>query len=282
MEKLRALREHDNCAHIAFDDARKRFVHTDDGRAERGLTKLLAQTWPVALHESSTCARCNGRAKKLAALKRRCAGVRIGDIRPTKRTRKHFVGIGGENATMCRRIGDRAHGAAVDDDVARYVAGSEFASFAYDPCSVTLMAYVEQTLGLQAVATQMPIYSPTLGVATAMDLLCVDAASRTKLYLVEVKATRARGTPEAIGACYRASANTVDDIPMSRYAQHQLQLWAMYHAVRECGVALDGAYVLRTSPRRVFAYPLNDAIVDRDASLVARFNGVSRARRSAS
>ena len=315
MQKLRALREHPNSCRVQYVAKRKCFVRTRTSvevaaqmaagkhappptERCRGLTRVLERAFPVAEHD--TCPRCDpearASARKQSERKRTLLGYVASDLQPMgKKKRKHFVAVssGGSsgntnntnNTNMCRRtISNMAHGSGVDLDVEKYVRAGKFTPSA-DICSVSLMVYLKTTLGWQPIATQVPIYSPSLGIATAIDLLCTDVETHTKLFLVEVKATRARGTAASVAACYTTSANTavgnLRGLPMSRYSSHQLQLWAMAYTLRaECAVTLDGAAVLRTSPARVYHYPLSPwfdgrerALVKRLAAVAARKNG---------
>jgi hypothetical protein len=159
-----------------------------------------------------------------------------------------------------------------------------------DPCTLTLLTYLRDTLALVPVAAQVPVHSTELNFATAIDVLAVDAATRTRLYVLEIKAARMalRGIGAAsTQACYkhvvaparrRRRAGALDGVlGRSLYWQHQLQLWAMVRTLRrEYALEVAGAAVIRTSPRYIFHYPLADAeFVDAEHALVAAFRGVS-------
>jgi len=190
--------------------------------------------------------------------------------------------ISTRHAPTCKGGRDAcSHGKIVDDEVQQYVASRRRCDVtAFDACTRQLIAYIEKTLKWLPVATQVPMYSRRLNVATAIDLLCVDAATRTKLYLVEIKATRDTREPAAaLSRCYKYVSDDHDqvvpalcDLDASRYSQHQLQLWAMAYALRrDLGVPIAGAVVLRTSPKTVFRYKLDAWFDSHERALLAAF-----------
>jgi len=143
-----------------------------------------------------------------------------------------------------------------------------------DPCALTLLAYLDATLGLVPVACQVAIRSRRLGLATAIDVLCVDRQTRSRLHLLEIKASRMTGgaTPSSMDACYRHVVGEAV-LPRSSYWQHQLQLWVMAMTLREeYGIVLASAAVVRTSPSHVFYYPLEEeTFARRRTELIAKF-----------
>ncbi len=193
---------------------------------------------------------------------KRSALIAVGRIATTRR-----VCEGGRDA--------REHGRAVDAAVTRFV--REPASLrSADPCAVTLLMHVCNTLHLTPIATQVPVYSPRLRLATAIDLVAIDGAGH--LFIIEIKASRmhgARSPPDVLHACYtyeapRKRSKSLPHIPLSVYWQHQLQLWAMATTVRdEHGLALGGALVLRTTPTHAFEYWLDESLFDTERTVNA-------------
>lgn len=310
-----ALLRHALSVNTRFDEGQRRFLHA--GKSCGGLLPALALAFPMLReHGPAHCPRCRAAAAAPAAATGQAAVTSRAAVRAraamtpsAKRRRKgQFVpvrGGGGAPADVlalasmqaggragqfwCRGATDAAHGTLVDGNVAAYVAGGD-ASALTDPCARTLIAHIVDTLGWLPVAAQVPVYSPTLRLATAVDLVCTDAVTRRRLYLVEIKATRTQSaTPELLDACYKASASRVSpalpDLPMSRYMQHQLQLWAMHRMLTaDAGLRVDAAVVLRVGPGFVATYPLNPALLAADAKLanavIARAKGAARSRRS--
>ena len=302
METLAALRAH--TANVRFDERRHCFLVRRADKAYyacRGLTPIVRALLPVARHlpDTPACAGCEEMARLArAAGARRQLHMTPASARksgPMLQSRKRARGpdgafeciptgggggaTRGEKTPKCYGGKDaRAHGRRVDADIDRYLAAPTSLARA-DPCTVTLLAFLESRLGLVPVASQVPLYSRRLKVATAIDLLCVDASTRTRLHLIEVKATRMTGGATAMtaAACYRHQAATspplAGRLAPSIYWQHQLQLWAMASTLRdEYGLVLAGAAVVRTSPTNIFYYPLEDAVfAATSTALVAAF-----------
>jgi len=134
----------------------------------------------------------------------------------------------------------------------------------------TLIRHVTEEKRWVPVAAQVPLLMPSVAprVATAVDLLCTDAATRKKLFLVEIKTTQER-QPGAADACYRAAPlaparvrgdaqKMAQHVPRSQYATHQGQLWCMDLALRsDFNVTPDASYVFRTRPGKIDEYPLD-------------------------
>jgi len=267
----------------------------------RGLLRVIGRLFPAQEHAPEDCERCKGCAdgsrkrKGTAALSARAA------LTPSKRRIKRgaFVAVSAAHAAAegvaelpsvldpvarrdmwCRGANDKRHGQIVDENLRRYVKGG--AGVLTDPCSRNAVRYLEDTKRLIIVASQIAFYGPTLRVCTACDVLCVDEATRSKLYLVEVKATRTvTGTAREIDACYKVSRGPLRrdgplrKVPQSRYMQHQLQLWAMWFTLRQdLSVPLAGAFVLRVGPSFAAEYPLSSSLApgtDGDQALRAEF-----------
>lgn len=289
-----ALLRHELSQTTSFDKERQRFVR-GVGTCP-GLLPVLARAFRFRDHGPGDCPRCLGGAtSKRATLGERARAA----VTPTakRRRRGQFVPISpsdvpsevlGARAGLfwCRGATDADHGSMIDDNVTNYLSQGPVALT--DPCARALMQHVTETLGWLPVASQVPLYSPSLRVATAIDLVCTDRATRRRLYLLEIKATRTRSaSPELLDACYKATAAAATpvcktlDLPSSRYMQHQLQLWAMHHMVTtDCGLAVDEAVVIRVGPGFVAMYPLHAALVAADASLAGAVAIAQQQRKS--
>jgi len=261
MNALEQLRQHALSAGCRFDCARASFIF--EKKRRRGLTRVLAAAHSVPLHNRSTCEGCREQRKRKvdAAFAARVNGysARVG---PVFRRRGHpdliVVRASSESTrpAHCRGRTDAEHGTAVDADIERAVANGGRPVAQTDPCALNLLAYLRDELEWQPVAAQVPLYSRRMNFATAIDLLCVGRRDG-RLHLVEIKTTRQLSAQSR--ACYHANRLPhVKSPPMSRYAHHQLQLWAMHDIVsEEMGIALDESCVLRTSPTAVDRYPLH-------------------------
>lgn len=299
-----------NSAHMAFTVA---------GHPCRGLTPIIRPIVPVGRHEWPT-AGCRGCALRQHADARRATErdqlmVPKRDRGPVLQTKKRqrseagrmeLISVGPAATTtdaadqrsqppQCYGGRDaRQHGLYIDSDIARFVADPQhFRLASADRCSIRLLEYLRDKLRLVVVATQVPIYSRRLNFATAIDVLAVDARTRTHLHLIEVKATRLLGgaSVDSERACYRHDATAqkrrsrrkVGGLPLSigksTYWLHQLQLWAMATVLeQEYGITLASACVLRTSPVKVFRYPLDTLGFDATttASLRRLFAGAAK------
>jgi len=295
MGAVKRLLKHPLCKTVAFHRATKCFVRTvspgNTRKRCRGLLDTLGKAFRVTEHTAGDCARCKWLGRRSPTDSVRAAAF----ARASKRRQRqgHVVPVAGHTAmttpAVCLGATGLEHGHIVDTDICRHVQSGRPVR---DPCSRRLLEYVRTVLGWLPVAAQVPVYSPALGVATAIDLVCTDAATRTKLYVVEVKSTRQRAASRAmLDACYRTSAGVagggkrttdpwVRQLAMSQYMQHQLQLWAMAHVVQqEMGIAIDQAVVLRTTRNHgVHVYPLDAQLPLHADGLVARFTAIGRKR----
>ena len=272
MDALARLRVHRQSAGCQFVRARQCFVY--DGVQRRGLTRVLDSVHSIPAHNRSTCAGCAERRRSTSQFSASAAGFRsrVGPVFQSRKQQRRgdadlivvspaaSVAVSTPEMSRCRGQSATAHGIAVDRDVQATVKlGTGRPPRTADPCCLSLLAYIRVSLHWRPVASQVPIYSSRGQFATAIDLLCVDEATRSKLYVVEVKTTRRLDA--ASRACYQALRGVVvddDGPPRSFYAHHQWQLWAMVECVRdECRVPVAGACVLRTSPTGVDHYPLN-------------------------
>lgn len=275
MQYIRLLEA--NQTHVVFDAAQQVFLV--DGRRCRGLTSIVRTLIDVPRHVDATvgCIGCAQLARLKSALKVPRKGPIIQSRKRQRAGTGDLVSVGYTVNVMkpvCKGGADaRRHGTWVDRDIEHYIADPTSIRRA-DPCSVALLSALRDR-GLIPVATQVPIYSARLKLATAIDLLCVDAATRRKLYLLEVKASRMGGgaTPITADACYRHTYGEASvGLDKSTYTQHQLQLWAMASTLREeYGLKLAGVAVIRTTPAHVFYYPMPTTFDLLGDTLVAAF-----------
>jgi hypothetical protein len=282
-ERLAKMRASD----VQFDSSRKCFARV--GMRKRGLTKILAQLLPVPFDklDDETEALLTRRARKskhdpaTSAIVEHFSGAtmaRCGTC-PTAISwaRRQTSSIG--ERVRDERNDDKVHGIVVDYQLALYVRKGRAGLFkacgasAVDPCVGTLLEQVD-ALGWALVATQIPLYSSTMDVATACDVLATDRATRSKLFLIEIKATRGRDNVTRGNMQYerlrgRLQRTTLRGMPLSFYSRHQLQLWCMDAMVREAhDFTFDGAVVLRVSPGIVRRYPLNNYYHERAARIM--------------
>ena len=240
MDALRAHRVHTS---VRFDAARARFVDANTGASLRGLTRVLDARVPVTQHAASACARCCEPARV----------TRAGLNQPGRTSRKFAralgAGIGAGVPPAPRCGGGRspiAHGTEVDRQVC--AALTDASATPTDPCAVTAVAFVRKR-GWCVLEAQFAVHSTSLHFATAIDLVCTDEATHTRLIVIELKATRRPLSHE----CYIDTAAA-----SSYYMRNQIQLWASVYAIEhDAGVRVDEALVLRVCPTRADVYPLN-------------------------
>jgi len=283
--KLAQLRS----AAIEFDAGRKCFVQRGEvSRRKRGLTRVLAQLLPVPFDKLD--------AETEAALTRRARKSRT-DPAPRVEV-AHFAGatmrrcgscdgairfLRASSLSVAERLRaethvDKAHGIAVDYQLSLYVRKGRRALFDacgdfVDPCVGTLLEQCD-ALGWALVATQVPVYSAAMDIATAIDLLATDRATRTQLILIELKATRGRDDVRRGNLQYerlrgRLQRTTLRGFPLSYYSRHQMQLFCMNEMVRAAhDFTFDRSLVVRVSPGVVRRYPLNEYYTERAKRIV--------------
>ena len=277
------------CAATRFAADKGCFVHGIKSTRCRGLTRCLAVAWPLPTrHPTATCEYCKpARRRERAAFSRACGGLGHKNV-AGPRTRVKDGGGGGKAAAAATTTAGSGmiptrHGSLVDDQVVVWAEQGIAAARARWPrgleaCTLALIRHITETLRWVPVAAQVPLLLPGVGprVATAVDLFCTDAATRSKVFLVEVKSTRDR-QPGAADACYRAAppqpaaavrraakcgglGPDAAYVPRSQHMLHQGQLWAMDWSLRnDYGVTPDRAVVLRARPGRVYEYALDRA-----------------------
>ena len=278
MEKLASIRAHRQSKNVTFNFKKRAFAY--NGIVRRGLTTTLRRVFPVPSHKKSSCDGCQ-RASSIAYSRymSRASASKQGPLfqsrkrqRSTDLKMSELIVIdnnneeGDDNDDVPKIIFEcygganaRTHGSYVDRNITEFVrAGGRTAGAKkpFDQCALTLIAYLQMTLDLELVACQVPLMSERFRLATAIDLLCVDRRTRTRLTVIEIKSTRLRAVSRS--ECYKQVHGNVEGLPVSVYTEHQLQLWIMVTTIqRELGVVVDDAFVLRTSPKSVTHYPLN-------------------------
>lgn len=295
IEKLKRIRER---CRVVFDALKTQFVDSTTGATVLGLTRILAKLIPVPLDRLDDKALAQSEARTLKprrskndplpnpAIERysgvvlaRCADCQAAcewtrDNAPSERVREQL---------RDERNSDRAHGSVVDYQLRLYIQCQSRERFFQncpfvDPCVGTLIEAFDKR-GWALVATQMPLYSSEMGVATAFDLVATDRATKTKLFLIEIKATRGlrsgsqdefwRNNTQYERLRGRLSRTTLRGMPLSFYSRHQVQLFCILHMARtEHQFTFDRAVVMRVSPGIARVYELNDYYEERARSIV--------------
>lgn len=282
--KLAQLR----AAPITFDTARQCFTNAGGAR-KRGLTRVLAQLLPVPFDklDDETEAALTRRARKskydpathvetrrfeTGATLRRCGScdATLRFLRASK--------LSVAARLRAESNGDKAHGVAVDYQLSLYVRRGRRALFEacgafVDPCVGTVLEQCD-AMGWALVATQVPVYSAAMDIATAIDLLATDRATRTKLFLIELKASRGRDAVARANMQYerlrgRLQRTTLRGFPLSYYSRHQMQLFCMDEMVRSAhNFGFDDALVMRVAPGVARLYRLNPYYCERAKRIV--------------
>lgn len=128
-----------------------------------------------------------------------------------------------------------------------------------DPCTATLLDYIESEKKQKIASTQAPLYSATMGAATAFDVMTQDGT------IYEIKSTTVvdpdaveRGDKSYETPRARLSKTGLRGLPCSHYSVGQVQLHLTRAMVEEMTKwKPHSAAVLRVSPRRVRHYDLN-------------------------
>lgn len=301
--KLVALR---NSSGVEFDSDKQHFVDSHTRQPRRGLTKILAQLIPVPYdtYEEVPADLSSKKPRKsrndplaepvvsryAGTTMQKCAACCDAAVQWLRQGNTGFEQIG--ERLRAEKHADKAHGIAVDYQLEVYVQHGREGLFArcgaVDPCVGTLLEHFDAR-GWAIVATQVPVYSAELDLATAIDILATDRATRTKLYLVEVKATR-RGDVERSNAQYerlrgRLRRTTLQGMPLSYYSRHNVQVFCMKHIVyTHSHVAFDDECIARVSPGTVRTYALHAYFQSQAAKIVraiALKTGRIKARRLA-
>lgn len=252
------------------------FVRRADRKKLRGLTRILAHLLPVPLDDNEpppTPKTITARARRSRTdpepqphiWRHPCDGTpsRLLQAAPSCAHALEHAHV----AISTAAISDRQHGSLIDAQLQLYVGVGGWSGLCravggarnVDPCVATLLDYL-RTARLSLVASQLPIYSATMNVATAIDVLATDADTLRETHLLEIKASMhvGRGDANYERLRGRLRRTTLRGTPLSYYSRHQLQLWTMHHMLVELlNAPPTSARVLRVSPGVVRDYALN-------------------------
>ena len=210
--------------------------------------------------------------------------------------RKLAVGSCQEAVSKCKLEGvrdnatfDQRHGSLVDQQLKlRVQHGSKVLTKrdhdvmlgGLDPCTATILDYVRDTKR-RIVAAQSPLYSESLGCATALDILTNDGA----LFEIKARAITDRQAIERSDASYekprsRLTNTALRGMPCSYYGFGQVQLHITRTMIKETtGWEPPVAAVLRVSPGLIMQYDLNPYFKSRAEKfrkVIARQTGQER------
>jgi hypothetical protein len=180
---------------------------------------------------------------------------------------------------------NRRHGITVDEQLKSMVKNglaNVARSSPLDPCVATLRDFLRVS-GLCIVASQVPIYSADLDIATAFDIVCTDRATRSEMHLREVKATTSSAADDEHYTRVRGrlESSVARGTPLSYYVQHQLQLGVQENMIKEVlGRPPTSSSVLRISPNCVAEYPRSPWFEGRSAKLLPALRKRVRRKRA--
>lgn len=179
---------------------------------------------------------------------------------------------------------NKKHGIVVDEQLKLFVARGRKAleaTHCVDPCVATLLDHLRER-NYSLVASQMPVYSADLDMATAFDIVFTDRATRDELHLGEVKATLRLAADDAsyLRVRGRLTSSKARGTPLSDYAQHQLQLWMTDRMVKSMldGSGPKSSRVLRVSANCVRTYELHPYFESRADKLLPVLKKRGKAR----
>ena len=271
--KLAQLR----AAPVRFSESNQCFVLA--GKRVRGLTEILSHlvTVPKVRRQADTIVDepiVAEIAKHKGALVRQC-----GHCDAVVKWAKNTTDV----PTLALRLRDekntdRAHGIVVDYQLSLYVrlgwTEMKAKCRTIDPCVGTLIEALASK-GLALIAAQTPIYDPRTGLATAIDGLITDLATRRKLIILELKSVRSKRVKGAESdlnyECARGITlrGPLAGLEQSYLMRHQLQLLAMCDSVKaNFPFKFDNAMLLRVSPGIVRSYKLAPRVAKRAANLI--------------
>jgi hypothetical protein len=252
------------------------FSHSATDRApKRGLTTVLREVFPVPMtdrDESDTLTRKPAKRARRSTndpQPRRTLWRRTNRRTPSAETCRDATlraNVDGVLATFgSEGFGPNfavRHGKLVDQQLKYIVkhgySAAHAAEMLLDPCVATLRDYFVES-GLAMIASQVPLYSTDLDIATALDVLCTDSATKSQLHLCEVKAATTDCADDAnyVRVRGRLKSSVARGTPLSYYVEHQLQLGVMDHMIDETlRVRPNSSRVLRVSPNCVSVYEL--------------------------
>lgn len=307
--KLAALQE----SPVRFDREHGTFVDRISGERRRPLTRLLARLVPVPNDtlDSAEIARAENRSVKARrsrhdpapnAVMSMYAGSLVQQCGSCSDAHRYMAtsapSISARERLAAEIHPDIAHGLVVDAQLEMYLRCRSRRDFfltcaKVDPCVGTLIEHFDSA-GLCVVATQLALYSAPMGVATQFDIVLTDRATRSKLVLGEIKATRGAAATSGAAALERnnlqyerlrgrLTRTALRGMPLSYYSRHQIQLFCMLDMVRTTqGFTFDEAAVFRVSPGVVRTYGLNEYYLERASAIVRAISaktGVNRKRK---
>jgi hypothetical protein len=296
LKKLRA-------SPIEYSESNKVFMLRTDATTripKRGLTTVLADVFPVpfvAKDESDTVQPKTKKARRSAGDPKPEFNVwhRVKCRTPSALTCKEATlhnhvfgvtdafGMKGFGPDFCKR-----HGMLVDQQLQYIVQNgyrmTSIVGMVLDPCVAALRDYFHENK-LAPVASQVPLYSPELDIATALDVLCTDQATKSELHLCEVKSTTGNSADDDhyLRVRGRLVSSVARGTPLSFYVRHQMQLGVMDTMIHETlGRSPTSSAVLRVSPNCVRVYKLTPWFNERSKKLlpVIKRRGVKRAKRA--
>jgi len=263
---------------VEYSEQHRGFVFSQsptDRAPKRGLTKVLREVFPVPMadrDESDVCVRRPAKRARHSASDpppRRTLWRRVKCRTPSAQTCRDATlraNVDGLLPTFgCEGFGPNfavRHGKLVDQQL-KYIVKHGYstahaAEMLLDPCVATLRDYFTEN-GLSMIASQVPLYSTELDIATALDVLCTDSSTKTQLHLCEVKAATTDCAEDAsyVRVRGRLKSSVARGTPLSYYVEHQLQLGVMDHMIHETLHARPtSSRVLRVSPNCVSVYEL--------------------------
>jgi len=268
-QKLAQLQTHTG---VRFDAVRKCFVDENDKR-KRGLTRILEELIPIA---RDTDTRSAG-ARRSRARQGKNDPVFTPDV-------SHFSGATMRKCGTCvdaltymrarpntadilrGESDDKAHGLLVDHQMVVYAKRGRKALFEQcrivDPCVGTLLEKLD-SVGWSVVGAQIPLYSPSMDVCTACDLVCVnrDVLNDPNVFQVEVKASMSTSVQSDVNyerARGRNKNTALRGVLQSYVSRHQFQALCTAHMVDEkLPFSFHKSCVMRVSPGVVRTYDLH-------------------------
>lgn len=255
---------------VRFDEVRQCLVDINDKR-KRGLTHILSQLIPVAgdVRGVGDDKPRRSRARKskndpdIVPVIHRFAGStmrRCGTCASALAHARQYPGLGHR---LVGESDDKAHGMLVDLQLTVYATqGGRNAMFAHcgvvDPCVGTLLEQID-SLGWSIVASQLPLYSSAMDVATIADIVCTDRPTRTNLFQIEVKSSLRCDDVNYERIRGRNKGTALHGIPQSYVSRHMGQLLCTDHMVKQqFDFSFDRSCVMRVSPGVVRTYELNE------------------------
>lgn len=234
-----------------------------EGRRKHGLTKFLASLVPVPFGKKEDAPG----AVVVAAVPVCIEQFRGSVMVQCGCCRSSVASLRAKGDEFAARLNaeknlDKVHGMVVDHQLELYTKLGRDALFQLnqiiDPCVGTMIEQFDKN-DWTVIGAQVPIFDKESDVATAIDVLATDRATRKRLFLIEVKASRPGRSQddnyERVRGILKRTA--LRELPQSYHARHQLQLLFMQQTLeREMHVTPDRSVVMRVSPGTVRTYDL--------------------------